>query len=159
MVPHWPANTDAFGALAIESAFSHCFDTFFGALESALPSYTIGIEPKKTQRGKKLNYEISREIFAQRLKTPLNFTFIGLNSKKLCFGKKLSSVEHLSYDPENFFSDFQHLKIGPTENVVIFSLKRGDRDPQLASKTLRELGYRWVYYFRGRPSDARLEFI
>jgi hypothetical protein len=100
-------------------------------------------------------YEISREAFKQRLEERLNFVFVDLvpSDKSLV---KFENIEHLGYGPQfkdQFLSKFPN----KTQNIVLFSMNKGDNSPEQAAQDLAEAGYNFVYFYKGSPEDSILD--
>lgn len=104
-------------------------------------------------------YEISREVFIQRLHSPLNFKMIGLNSKKYAHGPLLGQHMHLVFYEDEFQGQIEEMGLQPTDNILLYSFQSGDQDPRIAAEYLEKRGYHFVYYFRGHPGDAQLEYL
>jgi hypothetical protein len=102
-----------------------------------------------------MKYEIPREGFKQRLEDRLNFVFVDLqpsNSSPV----KFENIEHLSYGPQ-FKTEFATKFPNKNQNVIVFSMKKGDEAPSLAADDLSNLGYQFVYYYVGSADDVVLD--
>jgi hypothetical protein len=102
-----------------------------------------------------MNYEIPREAFKQRLEDRLNFIFVDLvQSEKSA--SKFENVESIPYDGE-FKNKFSGKFTNKAQNIILYSLQKGDMSPQKASQELTEMGYSFVYYYQGSPDDVILD--
>lgn len=99
-----------------------------------------------------MKYEIPREAFKQRLEDRLNFVFVNLSSVPV----KYENIETLVYGPQ-FKTDFSQKFPNKTQNVVVFSTKKGDDTPSRAADDLSNLGYHFVYYYVGTAEDTVLD--
>lgn len=102
-----------------------------------------------------MNYEIPREAFKQRLENRLNFVFVDLLSVEKT-PVKFENVVHINYSTQ-FKTDFSSQFPNKNQNVVIFSLQKGDETPAQAANDLTELGYHFVYFYNGSPDDIVLD--
>lgn len=102
-----------------------------------------------------MKYEISRESFKQRLEDRLNFVFVDLLPAERT-PVKYENVEHINYTSQ-FKSDFQAKIPEKTKNIVLYSLQKGDDAPVRAANDLEELGYHFVYFYRGTAEDVVLD--
>lgn len=102
-----------------------------------------------------MKYEIPREAFKQRLEDRLNFVFVDLLSADRT-PVKYENVEHINYSA-NFKSEFSSKFPNKNQNVVLYSLKKGDEAPSLAANDLADLGYNFVYYYSGTADDVVLD--
>lgn len=126
-----------------------------------IPDFTRDLGQSGTSSAKKSSmfYEISREVFFQRLKEPLNFKIIGLNSEKYCKGPKTLKYTHVVFYEDEVDSLVTEHGLEKTDNILFFSFQSGDQDPRIAAEYLHERGFSTVYFFRGHPGDAQLEFL
>ncbi len=102
-----------------------------------------------------MKYEIPREAFKQRLEDRLNFVFVDLqpaNSSPV----KFENIDHLNYGPQ-FKSEFSAKYPNKAQNVVIYSMKKGDEGPAHAADDLAALGYQFVYFYTGSADDLVLD--
>lgn len=104
-----------------------------------------------------MNYEISREAFKQRLHSRLNFVFIDLLPADRS-PSKFENVVNINYSSE-FKNQFGAQFPNKNQNVVLFSLQKGDDAPAKAAKDLKEAGYNYVYFYSGTPEDTILDQI
>jgi hypothetical protein len=102
-----------------------------------------------------MKYEISRESFKQRLDDRLNFVFVDLTSAGHA-SVKFENVVHLTYGPQ-FKSEFAAQYPNKVQNVMLFSLQKGDEAPIQAADELEALGYNFIYFYRGTPDDVVLD--
>lgn len=100
-------------------------------------------------------YEIPREAFKQRLEDRLNFVFVDLLSEDKT-PVKFENVVHLNYSSQ-FKTEFATQFPNRNQNVVIYSLKKGDQDPAQAAKDLSDSGYHFVYFYNGTAEDVVLD--
>lgn len=102
-----------------------------------------------------MNYEIPREMFKQRLEERLNFVFVDLvpENKTLV---KFENIVHLNYG-QQFKQEFSVKYPNKNQNVVLFSLEKGDESPERAAQDLKDLGYNFVYFYRGSDKDVVLD--
>ena len=102
-----------------------------------------------------MKYEIPREMFKQRLEDRLNFAFVDLlpaDRTPVTF----KDVDHINYTSE-FKSQFTAKYPNKSQNVMLFSLQKGDDAPAKAANDLVELGYHFVYYYNGSADDLVLD--
>jgi rhodanese-related sulfurtransferase len=102
-----------------------------------------------------MKYEIPREIFKQRLEDRLNFVFVDLLSAEKT-PVKFENVVNINYGTE-FKNEFSSQFPNKNQNVVVYSLQKGDETPEKAANELSELGYNFVYYYKGSPDDVVLD--
>jgi hypothetical protein len=97
-------------------------------------------------------YEISREVFKQRLEEKGSFCFLNV-------GKQQQTYEGTQLCP--FSSEFKNkvAQIVPqkTTNVVCFTLQPGDESAQQAAQEMKVLGYHFVYFYQGSAQDIVLD--
>lgn len=102
-----------------------------------------------------MKYEISRESFKQRLEDRLNFVFVDLlpaDRSKI----KFENAVHLNYGP-SFTSEFSSKYPNKAQNVILYSLQKGDETPAKAAQDLADQGYHFVYFYNGSPEDMVLD--
>ncbi len=102
-----------------------------------------------------MKYEIPREIFKQRLEDRLNFVFVDLlpaDRTPVTF----ENVEHINYS-SNFKTEFSSKFPNKNQNVVVYSLQKGDDAPAKAANDLADAGYNFVYFYNGTPDDVVLD--
>lgn len=104
-----------------------------------------------------MNYEISREAFKQRLMSRLNFVFIDLLPADRT-PAKFENVVNINYGAE-FKNQFGSQFPNKNQNVVLYSLQKGDDAPAKAAKDLKDAGYNFVYFYSGTPEDTILNQI
>ncbi len=102
-----------------------------------------------------MKYEIPREVFKQRLEERLNFVFVDLLSEDKT-PVKYENVEHISYSSQ-FKDQFSSKYPNKNQNVIIYSLSKGDEAPAKAASDLASAGYNFVYYYSGTPDDVTLD--
>lgn len=102
-----------------------------------------------------MKYEIPREAFKQRLEDRLNFVFVDLLSADRT-PVKYANVEHINYSSD-FKSEFSSKFPNKNQNVVLYSLQKGDDAPSKAASDLADLGYNFVYYYSGTADDVVLD--
>ena len=102
-----------------------------------------------------MKYEIPREIFKQRLEDRLNFVFVDLLSEDKT-PVKYENVVHLNYTAQ-FKDQFSSQFPNKNQNVIIYSLAKGDNAPEKAANELSEAGYNFVYFYKGTPDDVVLD--
>lgn len=102
-----------------------------------------------------MNYEIPRESFKQRLEDRLNFVFVDLLAADKT-PAKYENVEHMNYGQE-FKTSFSSKFPNKNQNIIIYSLQKGDRTPEKAAQDLTDLGYNFVYFYLGSPGDIVLD--
>jgi hypothetical protein len=100
-------------------------------------------------------YEISRESFKQRLEDRLNFVFVDLLPEDKT-PAKFENVVHLNYGSQ-FKTQFSAQYPNKNQNVVLYSLQKGDESPAKAAEELASLGYNFVYFYKGTPEDLVLD--
>lgn len=96
-------------------------------------------------------YEVSKEIFKQRLCNKHNFAIVDLQA-----AGHFDGVEHIAHD-DSFTSNFEAKYPNKAQNVLLFSLMDGDESPKKAAEKLQNAGYHFVYYYRGEKSDLVLD--
>jgi hypothetical protein len=102
-----------------------------------------------------MKYEIPREMFKQRLEDRLNFVFVDLVPADRT-PVKFENVENMNYG-SNFKTEFSSKFPNKAQNVVLYSLQKGDDTPGKAANDLAELGYHFVYYYNGTADDVVLD--
>lgn len=102
-----------------------------------------------------MKYEIPREAFKQRLEDRLNFVFVDLLPADKT-PVKFENVVHINYS-SNFKNDFSSQYPNKNQNVVVYSLAKGDDAPARAAQDLAEAGYNFVYFYQGTPDDVVLD--
>lgn len=102
-----------------------------------------------------MKYEIPREAFKQRLEERLNFVFVDLLPADRT-PVKFENVIHMNYS-SGFKNEFSSQFPNKSQNVVLYSLQKGDDAPSKAAADLAELGYHFVYYYNGSPEDVVLD--
>lgn len=102
-----------------------------------------------------MKYEIPREIFKQRLEDRLNFIFVDLLPADRS-PVKFENIEHLKYSSQ-FKTDFSAKFPNKNQNIIVYSLQKGDDAPLKAASDLAELGYNFVYYYNGSSDDIVLD--
>jgi len=101
-----------------------------------------------------MKYEIPREMFKQRLEDRLNFVFVDLLADRS--PAKFENVVPLAYGPQ-FKMEFSGLYPNKMQNVLLYSLQKGDDAPSKAANELSELGYHYVYWYNGTADDVVLD--
>jgi hypothetical protein len=102
-----------------------------------------------------MKYEIPREMFKQRIEERLNFVFVDLLPADRT-PVKFENVVHINYSSQ-FGSDFSSQFPNKNQNIVVYSLQKGDEAPAKAASDLAELGYNFIYYYNGSPEDVVLD--
>jgi len=102
-----------------------------------------------------MKYEIPREMFKQRLEDRLNFIFVDLLSADRS-PVKFDNVDHINYS-SNFKNEFVAKYPNKSQNVMLYSLQKGDESPAKAANDLAELGYHFVYFYHGTADDVVLD--
>jgi hypothetical protein len=102
-----------------------------------------------------MKYEIPREMFKQRLEDRLNFVFVDLLPADRT-PVKFENVEHINYSSK-FKSEFEAKYPNKAQNVVLYSLQKGDDAPGRAANDLEELGYHFIYFYNGTSDDVVLD--
>jgi rhodanese-related sulfurtransferase len=102
-----------------------------------------------------MKYEIPREAFKQRLEDRLNFVFIDLLPADKT-PAKFENIVHINYSNQ-FKTEFSTQFPNKNQNVVVFSLQKGDESPAQAASDLAAAGYNFVYYYNGTPDDIVLD--
>ncbi len=101
-----------------------------------------------------MKYEIPREMFKQRLEDRLNFVFVDLAGNNTPV--KFENIENMSYSAD-FKNTFSGKFPNKNQNVVLYSLIKGDHNPAVAAGELSDLGYNFVYYYHGSTDDVVLD--
>jgi hypothetical protein len=102
-----------------------------------------------------MKYEISRESFKQRLEDRLNFVFVDLLPAERT-PVNFPNVVHMNYSSQfkkEFLSEFPN----KNQNVVLYSLQKGDEAPAKAADDLAASGYNFIYYYNGTNDDVVLD--
>jgi hypothetical protein len=102
-----------------------------------------------------MKYEIPREAFKQRLEERMNFVFVDLLAAERT-PVKFENVVHINYSSQfkdQFISQFPDRH----QNIVVYSLQKGDDAPSRAATELAEAGYQFVYFYCGSPEDVVLD--
>lgn len=102
-----------------------------------------------------MKYEIPREMFKQRLEDRLNFVFVDLLPADRT-PVKFENVEHMNYSSQ-FKTEFSSKFPNKAQNVLVYSLQKGDDAPAKAAQDLAELGYHFVYFYNGTADDVVLD--
>lgn len=102
-----------------------------------------------------MKYEIPREVFKQRLEERLNFVFIDLLPADRT-PAKYENVVHINYSSK-FKDEFSSQFPNKNQNIVLYSLQKGDDAPERAANDLAEQGYNFVYYYCGSKDDGILD--
>lgn len=102
-----------------------------------------------------MKYEIPREAFKQRLEDRLNFVLVDLLPVERT-PVKFENVVHLNYSAQ-FKSEFAAKYPNKAQNVLVYSLQKGDQAPAQAAQDLADLGYHFVYFYNGSPEDVVLD--
>ena len=102
-----------------------------------------------------MKYEIPREAFKQRLEDRMNFVFVDLLPLDTT-PVKFENVVHLNYS-SSFKNDFSSQYPNKNQNIVVFSLQKGDEAPAKAADDLAAAGYNFVYFYNGTPDDVVLD--
>lgn len=102
-----------------------------------------------------MKYEIPREAFKQRLGDRLNFVFVDLLPADKT-PVKFENVVHINYSSE-FKNEFSSQFPNKNQNVVVYSLNKGDENPAKAADDLAGMGYNFVYFYNGTPDDVVLD--
>jgi len=100
-------------------------------------------------------YEIPREMFKQRLEDRLNFIFIDLVPADRTL-VKFENIDQINFSTQ-FKNEFAAKYPNKTQNVMLFSLQKGDDAPAKAANELSDLGYHFVYYYNGTADDVVLD--
>lgn len=101
-----------------------------------------------------MNYEIPREMFKQRLEDRLNFVFVDLLGDRSPV--KFENVVNMPYGSQ-FKTEFAAQYPNKAQNVLLYSLQKGDDAPSKAAHDLKELGYHFVYFYNGTADDVVLD--
>jgi hypothetical protein len=102
-----------------------------------------------------MKYEIPREMFKQRLEDRLNFVFVDLLPAEKT-PAKFENVVHLNYS-SNFKNEFSAQFPNKNQNIIVYSLQKGDEAPVKAANDLAEAGYHFVYFYNGTAEDIVLD--
>lgn len=102
-----------------------------------------------------MKYEIPREIFKQRLEDRLNFVFVDLLPADRT-PVKYENVEHMNYSTQ-FKTEFAGKFPNKSQNIILYSLQKGDDAPAKAANDLAEAGYHFVYFYNGSSEDLVLD--
>ena len=102
-----------------------------------------------------MKYEIPREMFKQRLEDRLNFVLVDLLPADRT-PVNFENVVHINYSSK-FKNEFPALYPNKTQNVLVYSLQKGDDAPEKAAQDLADLGYHFVYFYNGTAEDVVLD--
>lgn len=102
-----------------------------------------------------MKYEIPREAFKQRLEERLNFVFVDLLPEDRT-PVKYENVVHINYSSD-FKNQFSSQFPNKNQNIILYSLAKGDDAPARAANDLAEAGYNYVYFYNGTPDDVVLD--
>jgi hypothetical protein len=102
-----------------------------------------------------MKYEIPREMFKQRLEDRLNFVFVDLLPADRT-PVKYENVDHINYS-SNFKNEFSTKYPNKSQNVMLYSMQKGDDAPAKAAQDLADLGYHFVYFYNGTADDVVLD--
>ena len=102
-----------------------------------------------------MKYEIPREAFKQRLEDRLNFVLVDLVPAEST-PVKFENVIYIKYG-NDFKKSFSDQFPNKNQNIILYSLKPGDDSPTTAANELAELGYHFVYFYKGSPEDIVLD--
>ncbi len=102
-----------------------------------------------------MKYEIPREAFKQRLEERLNFVFVDLLPAERT-PVKFENVVHMNYSTQ-FKTEFANHYPNKNQNIVLYSLQKGDDAPARAAGDLADAGYNFVYYYSGSAEDVVLD--
>ena len=83
-----------------------------------------------------MKYEIPREAFKQRLEDRLNFVFVDLLPADKT-PVKFENVVHMNYTSQ-FKTEFTSQYPNKNQNVVLYSLAKGDDAPAKAAEDLAQ---------------------
>ncbi|MBY0518062.1 MAG: hypothetical protein K2P81_14230 [Bacteriovoracaceae bacterium] len=100
-----------------------------------------------------MKYEISREVFKQRLNEKLNFAFIDVQSKVVV---PFEGTNHMPYG-QDFVGQFSGKFPAKSQNVIVYALNPADEAPVKAAEDLANAGYQFVYFYRGSDKDLVLD--
>jgi hypothetical protein len=100
-----------------------------------------------------MNYEISREMFKQRLEDKLNFVFIDVSARPL---KLVEGCETLAFSNQ-FADQIQKKYPNKNSNILLFSFYPEDSQPTQAAEALTQAGYNFVYFYSGSDQDLVLD--
>ncbi|MDA8793917.1 hypothetical protein N9N67_11770 [Bacteriovoracaceae bacterium] len=103
-------------------------------------------------------YEISREIFKQRLLDRLNFHLINISSKDNFDKVELKKeTGHISYGA-NFVDELQKQVSDKDSNIILFSFNPEDNASLTSAANDAKLsGFNFVYYYQGSKEDNILD--
>jgi hypothetical protein len=102
-----------------------------------------------------MKYEIPREIFKQRLEDRLNFVFVDLVPAEKT-PVNFENVVHINYGSQ-FKTEFAKQYPDKGQNILLYSLNKGDANPSKAADELADLGYHFVYFYHGSADDVVLD--
>jgi hypothetical protein len=102
-----------------------------------------------------MKYEIPREAFKQRLEDRMNFVFIDLLPEDKS-PVKFENIVHINYGPD-FKNQFSSQFPNKNQNVILYTLIKGDDSAARAANDLAEAGYNFVYFYSGTPDDVVLD--
>lgn len=103
-----------------------------------------------------MKYEISREVFKQRLNDKHTFAMVDVQDAIRAGKLKFEGTVNIPYGP-SFSAEFAGQYPQKNQNVILFTLTPGDDAPALAAEQLAQAGYNFVYYYLGSQSDVVLD--
>lgn len=102
-----------------------------------------------------MKYEIGRESFKQRLEDRMNFVFVSLEAEDKSPAKYENAV-YMKFG-SGFKNEFGAKYPDKNQNVIVYSLQKGDNSPAEAADALADAGYNFVYFYKGTPDDVILD--
>lgn len=102
-----------------------------------------------------MKYEISREMFKQRLEDKHNFALVDVQESARSTVKFEGTVSIPASG--DFVKNFAGQFAQKEQNVILYSLIPGDDSPGRAADLLEAAGYQFVYFYRGTPQDVVLD--
>ena len=103
-----------------------------------------------------MKYEIPREVFKQRLTDKQTFAIVDVQDASRAGKLQFEGTVNIPYD-SNFSSAFANQFPQKQQNVILFSLTKGDEAPSQAAESLHSAGYHFVYYYCGTEMDLVLD--
>lgn len=102
-------------------------------------------------------YEISKEVFKQRLEDRLNFQLIDATDySKSPATQSFKDVLTIPFNAQ-FSENLKSKGILPQTNIIVFCLDKHSKDAKKAAELLHGQGFHYTYYYQGNLDDFVLE--
>jgi hypothetical protein len=104
-------------------------------------------------------YEISQEIFKQKLEKQLNFYIIYVGTKEVFEVINLKKIDFIPYS-NDFEEVIKHRFPNKIQNLILFTFEPNIVDKFVWAKIMNNLkscGYLFIYFYQGKLSDNILD--